>query len=254
MYNNLHTLRLSGGEPLLSKDVWKMIDYIESNPNKDLVFAINTNLCVADSFINQIIKKTNAISQNTREFQFFTSGEAVGACGEYIRDGLDYNQWINNLEKVLDSTDVIVAIMTTVNLTSVTTYVDFIRYLLELRGKYNKNSSFNKVQFMTNTLRFPEFLSLRLLDDNTKQKFTEEVNQLIKEKGKWDGYNSLTYAEVDQLKRMIDYMNLGHDLDRLSTLRKDFVSFIDEYDIRRNKNFHQTFPELKEFYSLCKGL
>ena len=254
LYDNLHTLRLSGGEPLLSKDVWKMIDYIESNPNKDLVFAINTNLCVADSFIDQIIKKTNAISKNTREFQFFTSGEAIGECGEYIRDGLNYEQWIVNLEKVLDNTDVIVAIMTTVNLTSVTTYVDFIRYLLELRGKYNKNASFNKVQFMTNTLRFPEFLSLRLLDEKTKQKFTDEVNQLIKEKGKWDGYNSLTFAEVDQLKRMIDYMNLEHDLDRLNTLRKDFVSFIDEYDIRRNKDFKKTFPELQEFYNLCKDL
>ena len=254
LYDNLHTLRLSGGEPLLSKDVWKMIDYIESNPNKDLVFAINTNLCVEDTFVDRIIEKTNTISKNTREFQFFTSGEAVGACGEYIRDGLDYKKWTANLERVLDSTDVIVAIMTTVNLTSVTTYVDFIRYLLELRGKYNKNASFNKVQFMTNTLRFPEFLSLRLLDEKTKQKFTREVSQLIQEKGVWDGYDTLTYAEADQLKRMIDYMNLEYEPSRLKILRNDFVRFIDEYDIRRNKNFKQTFSELEEFYNLCKGL
>lgn len=254
LYNSLHTLRLTGGEPLLSKDVWRMLDYIESNPNKDLVFAINTNLCVGDNFIDRIIAKTNSISKNTREFQFFTSGEAMGAAGEYIRHGLDYAQWTRNLEKVLDNTNVIVAVMTTVNLTSVTTYCDFIRYLLTLRGRYNKTASFNKVQFMTNTLRYPEFLSLTLLDDATKLQFTADVEKLISEYGKYDGLASLSFSEVDQLRRMIDYMNLPTDHDKLVTLRKDFVAFVDEYDKRRGTNFHNTFPELGNFYTQCKNL
>lgn len=254
LYNSLHTLRLTGGEPLLSKDVWRMLDYIEDNPNKDLVFAINTNLCVSDNFIDRIIAKTNAISKNTREFQFFTSGEAMGAAGEYIRYGLDYTQWKLNLEKVLDNTNVIVAIMTTVNLTSVTTYCDFIRYLLTLRGQHNRKAMFNKVQFMTNTLRFPEFLSLTLLDDDTKLKFANDVEQLIADCGNYDGLATLSYSEVDQLRRMIDYMNSPVDPDKLTILRKDFVAFVDEYDKRRGTNFQSTFPKLQNFYTQCKDL
>ena len=30
LYQNLHTFRMTGGEPLLSKDVWKVLDYIET--------------------------------------------------------------------------------------------------------------------------------------------------------------------------------------------------------------------------------
>jgi murein DD-endopeptidase MepM/ murein hydrolase activator NlpD len=91
---------------LLSKDAWKMIDYIEDNPNKNLVFAINTNLCVPDELVDKIISKIQNISIDTKEFQFFTSGEALGAPAEYIRYGLDYNKWSANLEKVLDNTNV----------------------------------------------------------------------------------------------------------------------------------------------------
>ena len=41
--------------------------------------------------------------------------------------------------------------------------------------------------------------------------------------------------------------------DWLSKQRKDFVLFIDEYDKRRGKNFLETFPEMEDFYDLCKG-
>ena len=33
LYPKLHTLRLTGGEPLLSKDVWKLLEWIEANQN-----------------------------------------------------------------------------------------------------------------------------------------------------------------------------------------------------------------------------
>jgi organic radical activating enzyme len=254
LYASLNTLRLTGGEPLLSKDVWQMLDYIEENPNKELIFAINTNLCVHDAFIDKIIEKTNNISKNTKEFQFFTSGEAIGAAGEYIRYGLDYKQWTTNLEKVLDNTNVIVAVMTTVNLTSVTTYADFIRYILDLRGKHNKNANFNKMQFMTNFLRWPDFLSLQILDDDIKKKFSRDIEELIKERGKWDGLATLTFAEVDQLKRLVNFMNTPMDDKQLHTNRKDFVAFIAEYDKRRGTNFNATFPELEKFYNQCKDL
>lgn len=254
LYQGLHTLRLTGGEPLLSKDAWKMLDYIEENPNKNLVFALNTNLCVSDELIDKLITKIQNISRDSKEFQFFTSGEAVGACGEYIRYGLDYAKWLSNLEKILDNTEVIVAVMTTVNLTSVTTYCNFIRQLLDLREKYNKTSSFNKVQFMTNFLRYPEFLSLNILDNETKIIFKNDIEQLIEERGKWDGLGNLMFSEIDQLKRMVDYMMLPPDSNKLNLLRNDFIKFVDEYDLRKNLNFVETFPELYNFYTKCKEI
>ena len=41
LYRDLHTFRITGGEPLLAKDTWKVLDYIieQKEPNKNL------NLC-----------------------------------------------------------------------------------------------------------------------------------------------------------------------------------------------------------------
>jgi hypothetical protein len=167
---------------------------------------------------------------------------------------LDYNQWTKNLEKVLDNTNVIVAVMTTVNLTSVTTYADFIRYILDLRGKYNKNATFNKVQFMTNFLRWPDFLSLQILDNETKEKFSADIDRLIAERGQWNGLATLTFSEVDQLKRLINFMNSTISDEKLTVDRKDFAAFVDEYDHRRGTDFNATFPELINFYNQCKDL
>lgn len=244
LYPKLNTLRLTGGEPLLSKDVWRMLDAIEADPNPELCFAINTNLGIPDELVDRMITKLNNISKNIKEVQIFTSGEAIGAPGEYIRYGMDYTKWASNLEKVLSNTNNIVAIMTTVNLTSITTYCDFVRYILDLRAHFNKTATFNKVQFMTNFLRYPEFLSLTILDPASKQRFTDEVETLIM------GRPDLSESEIDQLRRMIDYMN-GTD-DKELQLRKDFAAFIKEYDARRGTNFNATFPELTEFYTLCQ--
>jgi len=250
LYSKLHTLRLTGGEPLLSKDVWRMLDSIEQSNKPELVFAINTNMGVPDKLIDQMIDKLNSISTKIKEVQLFTSGEAVGAQAEYIRYGLDYTQWKTNLEKSLDKTNFIVCVMTTVNLTSAPSYCDFIRYLLDLRGHYNKNATFNKVQFMTNFLRYPDFLSLTLLDDQSKKAFAERVEELITERGNYDGLATLSFAEVDQLRRMVNYMNTVPD--NLAQMRKDFFAFVNEYDHRRATDFVNTFPELKEFYQICQ--
>jgi hypothetical protein len=41
---------------------------------------------------------------------------------------------------------------------------------------------------------------------------------------------------------------VGVDDFDVDTNRRDFVKFVDQYDKRRNLNFLETFPELKEFY------
>ena len=46
LYRDLHTFRITGGEPLLSNDTWKVLDYIleQKEPNKNLNLSINSNL------------------------------------------------------------------------------------------------------------------------------------------------------------------------------------------------------------------
>lgn len=253
----LHTLRLTGGEPLLSKDVWKVIDKVIENPNPKLVFCVNTNLLVPDPLIDKLITKLNQLDGKVKEIQIFSSGEATGLANEYIRFGTNYKKWQKNFERVLEETNnVLVANMTTVNLTSVGTYCDFLRYLLSLRKVYNKTVNFDKVQFMTNYLRYPEFLAITNLDKDTKDRFKKSVDNLIEERNPDSGLDTdecLTSSQIDQLNRLVDHMYNNTDGDeKLNINRKDFFNFTQEYDKRRGTSFDTAFPDLKEFYKLCQ--
>ena len=55
LYNSLHTFRITGGEPLLNKNTFKVLEEINKNPRKELELAINTNMCVPDKNFDDFI-------------------------------------------------------------------------------------------------------------------------------------------------------------------------------------------------------
>ena len=52
-------------------------------------------------------------------------------------------------------------------------------------------------------------------------------------------------------KGQVNYVSLD-DIKWLMKMRKDFYLYINEFDKRRGKNFLKTFPEMEDFYNLCK--
>ena len=94
---------------MLSKDTWKVLDYIidEPNPNKNLNLAINSNLGVPDNLINDMIEKLKRIEDEDRvkELVIFTSVDTWGPQADYIRNGLEFNRFWDNMNKVLSSLD-----------------------------------------------------------------------------------------------------------------------------------------------------
>ena len=259
LYENLHTLRLTGGEPLMSKDCWKVLEAIRDNPRADLTLAINTNLDVPDVQIDRLISLLAEIGPNVKEVQIFTSGEATGEQAEYTRYGLNYDRWYANCEKVLDALygkiNLVFAFMTTVNILSVTTFGNFFNDVLTLREKYiaDQNDG-NPLPCMTNYLRYPNFLAICNLDKGVKEEVEFQLKNFINKNkvGNKTGTGVLWEDEVDQIERLIEFMNTD-TIGDLDMNRSDFVKFIDEYDKRRDTNFHETFPDLVDFYEVCKG-
>ena len=108
-----------------------------------------------------------------------------------------------------------------------------------------------------NILRFPSFQSALVLDAKVKQKHVNKLTQLrarwTSEQGHIDSPDVFHEFETGQLDRLIEYLQVvdkphsdGFDMPRL---HNDFKKFYTQYDIRRNKNFEKTFPELKEWYT-----
>ena len=113
---HLRVFRITGGEPTMSKDVWKVIDYIYDNAQPELSIAINSNLGTDPRLIQRLVDACNKLKDKVKQIEIYTSAEAIGEQAEYIRDGMDYDYWRSNVEKVLTETDANVAIMTTLNI------------------------------------------------------------------------------------------------------------------------------------------
>jgi len=260
---NLENLRLTGGEPLLSKDVWDLLEKLENDPNlnPNLILGINTNLNVPVNLIQRLIKYINNIAPRIKQIQLFTSNESTGAQAEYIRYGLNYQEWHNNLENLIENlpSNAFVGIMSTVNICSLSTLDEFLEEILNLRKKYYKSYSENTIILSINYLRWPPYLHLNLapteLKSNTILKLKKLVEKYKDSNFLQTGHYAMLYeSDIHRIDLICNLLEEEPDQATWDQNCIDFYKFVTEYDIRKNTNFNQTFPELIEFKNYCKRL
>ncbi len=204
---HLKVFRVTGGEPTMSKDVWRTLDYIMENPQPQLQLAINTNLGTHTKLIDKLIDYINKLEDKVERIDVYTSVESVGQDANYVRDGLDYDYWYMNVKHVLSRTNSLVAIMTTLNMLSLPTFNNFIDDIMDLRILFNKGLENNRIPISLNYLRWPPHLQATLLDKETR---VDYVNKILPHGEQWlkyyspDKYARLYLEEWDQLKRWCD--------------------------------------------------
>jgi organic radical activating enzyme len=257
LYKDLHTFRITGGEPLLSKDTFKVLEYIQENweQNPNLSLAINTNMNVPKKIMDRFIELCEDLSNNNkvRELIIFTSVEGTNKQAEYTRYGLNYETFWNNVDEYLTRLPKItINVMATFNALSVFTYGDLIDKIFDMKRKHQNDERYwiSAIQLDTSYLRWPTHLSVRILEDEHKELILESAKKAlyygIKE-FKHDNYG-FSNVEIQKIKRIYDYAVGKSIMFDVEKHRQDFIKFVDEYDERRGTNFTETFPQLKEFY------
>ena len=98
---NLSMLRITGGEPLIQKELYDVLDYINDNPQPNLTFCINTNLSLKNKKFNDFINKLKNIKDKVKKIIIYTSCDSSGKHAEFIREGLNYNLWKQNCNRIL---------------------------------------------------------------------------------------------------------------------------------------------------------
>ena len=257
LYNDLNTFRITGGEPLLSKDTWKVLDYIieNPNPNRELKFAINSNLGVIDELVDRLIEKLKIIigENRVKEFILFTSADGWGKQAEYIRHGMEFNRVWDNINKVLSELPTVtVTIMSTYNIMSPFTYNTLIKNVHDLKHQYQNDSRYwlHPILLDTSYLRYPSHQSVKLLDFEHKELILKSAElSLYKGVTVFDNkHMGMTEVETEKIKRIYDWA-ISEDGEMMDQQRKNFKRFVMEHDRRRGTNFVQTFPELEDFYN-----
>lgn len=249
LYANLDTFRITGGEPLLSKNTWRILHEIEQNPREDFKFSINTNLGVPSEMVVKLARKLRDLAPKIREIVVYTSAESMYEQAEYSRFGMDWNLFADNVEILLSESGpkVILSFMTTVNVLSISTFDLFLRWITDLRAKYTHDKSHNRVRFNVAYLRWPEHQALINLDKEHKGAFAESLHEVVRELTQPEHWIPLYLEEVDQVNRLVNFM---HSVDPQPVQQRNFARFFQEYDRRRGTNLLKTFPELTKLHNL----
>jgi hypothetical protein len=266
LYNSLDTFRITGGEPLLSKDTWKVLDFIieTETPNKELKLSINSNLGVGDDLIDKLILKLERIISEGRvkEVIIFTSCEGYGKQAEYTRYGLEFDRLFSNIDKILMILDrVTIVVMSTFNIFSVFSYEKLIKKIYDLKLKHFNTKRYwnSSIILDTSYLRYPSFLSFRLLKDYIGEEYFDRWIKFMKFNSTYRSLTSFeqqtiddvgfSTKEIEKVKRIKDIFVSDYLVDE-STFdqdKKDLLKFIKEYEIRRGMNCEEYYPELKKF-------
>ena len=243
LHRTLQELRITGGEPLMSGYTWKLIDWFKQNQGKSTTrLAINSNLGFDQEKLEEFIDAIRPLPH----VELYTSMEATGTAAEYIRDGLDYAQWLENMNLLLQSNTVkAVHVMCTINALCLPTLSELLDQLLEMKRTYGRE----RVNFTLNILRFPSFQSALVLPDSLRNEYRNSLET-------WLTINRadplLQEHEVNHTQRLIDYLDVvktpHSDTFEMPKLHNDFRQFYLQYDARRGLNFSATFPTLKEWY------
>jgi len=240
----LRELRVTGGEPSMSPDFWKLMDWWKANPDCKVPFAVNSNLGQKKKLLDALIES----SKSFKDFSIYTSNEATGIQAEYIRYGLDWDVWLNNMHRVNSEGNIkSVNVMMTINALCLFSITEFMDEMLILKDKYGQQAAVMSF----NILRFPSFQSIVTLPEDIRLERADHLEKWLEKTWK-GGREGLLDMERDGIIRLIDYIRRiesGHrHTSSKESRERDWKSFYSQYDKRRKKDFLKAFPMLKEWW------
>ena len=168
IYRSLRVFRMTGGEPLMDKNTFKVLDYVNENPHGLLELSITSNMCPPDQkLFDKFIQKVQALEEirtyedkdNFNEFSgnnwyvdkgfkhfwLYVSLDGVGKQAEYMRTGLEYERLLANVRTFLSETRyTTVSFINTFNILSIPTLKQYLQMILDLRVEFGGR---NQVEF-----------------------------------------------------------------------------------------------------------
>lgn len=244
---DLKIFRITGGEPLMTTNTFKLLDMLKEDGNPDLFLQINTNLGVTNRKVTDFCGRVQELieKKHIKNLRLFTSLECTGKQAEYIRRGLNYELFLQNVNTVLETVpSAYLSFMTTYNVLTVPYFKDFLQLIVELREKWG-----DRILIDIPHLKEPPHWTMNILPKEFGTYIDRDVSYM-----KQNGFSDI---EIGKMERVREYFyNDDHAIteEYRLTARKDFAKFFPEYDRRSNSKLVEIFPEMTEFLDWCKTL
>jgi len=257
LYPKLKHFRMTGGEPLMDRNTYRVFDYVLAFPKSDLHIDVTSNFSVEEKLWQQYFNYVQQLCNTNIEhfMQYVSLDTGIKEHAEYIRHGMNFDHVITRVKTFLANIPYrnSLTFIVTMNNLSVLGLKRQLEIILDLRRNHSK--TYQRVWFDTPILRQPTWQSLQILPSIYVKRLQDVINwmqaNLETDERPFQGFKDY---EVQRLQRVVDWMQEGSKLspEYVKLQRADFYRFFNEHDKRRDTDFLKTFPEMREFWEECR--
>lgn len=215
-------LYISGGEPFLDSRLPKVLEhYLQGDNLKEKVLGIQTNLTNGHIFS----KKHSDHLKKVPELHLYVSIDGVEAQGEFIREGLSWKNFKENLLKIKNEFPNATVIYTP----TISVYNTI--HILELFRFLEDNNFLEDSWIETNMVNYPEALNPTLLPTALKHKVRSEYSK----------YKTSNSSINKALEDILAFIESEDNSEKFLS----FLTYTKLLDRLRSQSTFELFPELK---------
>jgi pyruvate-formate lyase-activating enzyme len=250
--HSLDRIGIIGGEPLITPEFYDFLDklievYTDKEGPKTRIWVV-TNLNATNNYYNKFLEYIPKLSEKFI-LEVHISMEALNDQAEYIRNGLDWNRFESNVNKLFASdADIELAFLPSVTALAIPRFPEFLKWVYDLSKTHNK-----AVMLKQNIVTHPDVQSPFILPPefadyldpaiDWMQSISVDMPDVSDKFGTWPGY-------TDFLIKLRDGIRYNKNDNTMT--RPRFATWFNDFDNKRHLNFVNTFPELANFYNECK--
>lgn len=257
LYPRLKHFRMTGGEPLMDKNTYKVFDYVLAMPKPDLHLNVTSNFSVEpklyDQYHDYVKRLCNTQIEHFMQYVSLDTGHMDQA--EYIRHGMIGTRVTRNVQHFLADIPYrnSLTFIITMNNLSIVGLQSLLQWILDLRKEHS--TTYQRVWFDTPLLRTPSWQSIQIMPWVYVKRMEDVLRWMQANKETPDKpFQGFKDYEIQRMERDIEWMKEGSKLDPdyVTLQRADFYRFFNHHDTRRGTSFLETFPEMREFWNECR--
>lgn len=229
----------AGGEPLIMSEHYQILDKLIEQNRYDVFLRYNTNMSTLKYKGYDLIETWKKF----RKVDIFASIDGYGKNAEYTRSGTDWDRVEQNLQRLVEVSNVRdpgssinLLISSTINIYNVFHFPRLVDRMLDM--------GIDPGRLVVSNLLWPNFLKISLLSSELKQKLKDNYRIYVSNIN-----NSRHRTIIEEKLQSILYF-----LDQPFTNRdvRDFVKDTLERDSFRKESIHDAVPELSDWFNSIK--
>jgi organic radical activating enzyme len=232
-HKTLKRFHVMGGEPFYQSHFDSCLNFFDEYPCPDIEFNVISNIMITNPRLKKHIDRVKLLvdQKKIKRFDLTVSIDCFGPEQEYVRYGLDLQQWRENFEYLVSQPWIYLNINHTITALTIKTMPELIDYMNSFKDQREIGHHFSTV-VMTHECLHPGVFGSEF--------FSQDFDKIL----------NCMRQETWQEKKAYDYM-MGirsqiESCQRQPDKIRQLGVLLDEIDRRRNLNWKNVFPWLQQ--------